>query len=411
MLGGAWLFITVLLFIIAAILKLPTLLIIAIMFFLTSGITRIWARYSLQNVEYKRTLSDERVFFGEQVTLNISIANKKFLPLPWVHIEEELPEEISLMKGKTFSSSKPDRAVLSNFLSLGWYHRLIRRYPIQCTKRGYFVFGPTKINSGDPFGFFHTAMDVKEEQHLLVYPRIVPLEDLGIPSRHPFGDLRIRHHLFEDPVQVVTTRDYVSGDPLKRIHWKTSARLQKIQTRVFEHTTSIDVALFLDTRTVADKFYWGSIVSDYLETGVLTSTSIANYSIQQGFRVGFYSNEYYWNSDRPLRLPPSDHPEQLKNILEALAHIKGIPAITIEKMLDKESRNLAWEATLVLITAAPTPEVIATLRNFQRAGRRVGLVLIGNRTAGLKMEGITLYHVSEDVYRNKQGSLILTQAK
>jgi uncharacterized protein (DUF58 family) len=171
------------------------------------------------------------------------------------------------------------------------------------------------------------------------------------------------------------------------------------------------MALFLDTRTVSDKYYWGSIISDFLETAVITATSIASYSINQGYKVGFYANEYYWDSDRPMRLPPSDHPEQLKNILEALAHVKGIPALPIEKTLNKESRSLAWEATIVLITAAPTEEVIATLRRFQRAGRRVALVLIGTKGPGLKLEGIMLYHVSDSVYRQKLASLRLAQEK
>jgi hypothetical protein len=87
-------------------------------------------------------------------------------------------------------------------------------------------------------------VDNEHIDRLLVYPKILPLEDIGIPSRHPFGDLRVKRHLFEDPVLVMTTREYVNGDPLKYIHWKSTARLQKLQSRVFEHTTTIDMALF-----------------------------------------------------------------------------------------------------------------------------------------------------------------------
>jgi uncharacterized protein (DUF58 family) len=409
MLGGAWLFITIVLIVLAAILKQPSLLIIGVLFFFTSGIARIWSKYALQKVQYNRTLSAERVFWGENITLDISITNSKFLPLPWLHIEEEVPEALTFLKGKTLSSAKPGRLVLSSFLSVGWYHRLTRRYPVYCSRRGYYTFGPATINSGDPFGFFRNKVITEDQQHLLVYPRIVPLEEIGIPSRHPFGDLRIRKHLFEDPVQVMTTRDYVPGDPLKRIHWKSTARLQRLQTRVFEHTTTVDIALFLDTRTVLDKYYWGNMVSDLLETAIITATSIANYSITKGYKIGFFSNEFYWESDRPIRLPPSDHPDQLKAILEALAHIKGIPSQTIEKLLNKEGRSLAWEATIVLVTAAPTPEVVATLKHFKRAGRRVGLVLVGNNVAASGLEGITSYQVSEDVYRDNTGIIRLKQ--
>ncbi len=407
MLGGAWLFISIVLIILAVILKQPSLLIIGVLFFVTSGIARIWSRYSLQKLEYKRTLSAERVFFGEQITLDISITNRKFLPLPWLHIEEEVPNAITFLKGKTTASSKPERSVLSNFLSVGWYHKLTRKYPIHCLKRGYFTFGPATINSGDPFGFFRIDEIINDEQRLLVYPKILPLEEIGIPSRHPFGDLRIRRHLFEDPVLVMATRDYVAGDPLKRINWKATARLQQLKTRVLEHTTTVDIALFLDTRTVTDKYYWGKMITELLETAVLTATSIANYSIEQGYKVGFYANEFYWESDRPMRLPPSNHPEQLKAILEALAHVKGIPSQTIEKLMNKETRSLSWESTIVLVTAAPTEEVISTFKRLKRAGRKVGLILVGANVTSLKLEGITTYQVSEDVFRNNLSLLRL----
>jgi uncharacterized protein (DUF58 family) len=408
-LGSAWLFITIVLIIFAAILRQPTLLIVAVIFFLTSGIARLWSRYSLQRVEYQRKVSSKRVFFGESITLDISVTNRKFLPLPWLHIEEEIPEELTLLKGKTFASARPDRSVLSNFLSIGWYHRMTRRYPIKCSKRGIYFFGPTTIKSGDPFGFFRTQTTLESQDQLIVYPRILALEELGIPSRHPFGDLRVRRHLFEDPVLVMTTRDYVNGDPLKHIHWKATARSQNIQSRVFEHTTSVDLALFLDTRTVADAYYWSLISPDFLETGVLAATAISSHAVKNDFKVGLYSNEYYFYSDRLIRLPPSNHPDQLKHILEALAQVKGFPALSMEKLLSKETRNLTWETTIVLITAVPTEGVISTLKRLKQAGRRVALVTIGRRAPDVKIEGLLTYQVSEEVYSRQMEALSLRQ--
>jgi uncharacterized protein (DUF58 family) len=410
-LGSAWLFITIVLIIAAIILRQSSLMVVAVIFFLTSGLARLWSRHALDKIDYKRHLSTNRVFFGENITLDLSITNRKFLPLPWLHVEEEVPEDITLLKGKTLASSKPGRAILSNFLSIGWYHRMTRRYPIQCGKRGVFAFGPVTIKSGDPFGFLRNEMNVEEEDQLLVYPRILTLEQLGIPSRHPFGDLRVRRHLFEDPVQVMTTRNYVSGDPLKSIHWKATARMQTIQSRVFEHTTDIDLALFLDTRTVADSMYWSLISPDYLETAVLAATAIAVHAVKSDYKTGFYANEYYHYSDRLMRLPPSNHPDQLREILEALAQVKGMPAQPAERMLSQETRNLSWETTIVLITAVPTGGTTASLRRLQRAGRRVAMVQIGSNAAAVKIDGILTYQVSEQVYKKQLESLSLVQGR
>ncbi len=385
------------------------LLVVAAIFFISSGVARLWSRYSLLRLDYDRHLSTNRVFFGESVTFDMRITNRKFLPLPWLRIEEEIPEEVTLLKGKSQASAKPSRSILSSFLSLGGYHRLTRRYPIQCSKRGIFFFGPTTILGGDPFGFFRTDLTLEQTDQLLVYPRILPLDALGIPSRHPFGDIRVKKHLFQDPVQVMTTRDYVNGDPLKHIHWKATARLQQMQSRVFERTTSMDFALFLDTRTVSDSYYWSLISPDFLETAILAAASIASYSINNDYNVGFYANEYYWYSDRLIKLPPSSHPDQLKKILEALAQVKGLSTINAEQMLNKEARNLSWEATIVLITAVPTEGLISTLKHLYKAGRRVALVTIGGNFPAGNMDGLLIYQVSEDLYRKQMDSLSLRQ--
>ncbi|HEX7474427.1 MAG TPA: DUF58 domain-containing protein [Dehalococcoidales bacterium] len=409
MLGGAWIFITVVLLLLAIILKQAPLFIVAALFFLTSGIARLWSKYALQRLQYERHLSDTKAFFGDTISFDFSVTNNKFLPLPWLLIREEIPKNVNLLKGKVTSSFKNERVVLSSFISLGWYHRLTRKYRVECRKRGVFAFGPTDISSGDPFGFFRTRITLSEPVRLTVYPRIVPLEDIGIPSRHPFGDLRIKRHLFEDPVQVMTTRDYVSTDPMKYIHWKATARMQRLQSRVFEHTTTMDMALFLDTRSVANTNFWSVISSDFLETGILTVASIADHSFKEDYKVGFFANEYYHQSNHLMKLPPSNNPDQFRQILEALAQVQGFPPMTIEKLLAREARQLGWETSMVIITAVPTAELSASLKHFQRVGRKVALVLIGSGAQAPNLSGISTYRVSEEVYRRQAESIRLAQ--
>jgi uncharacterized protein (DUF58 family) len=208
---------------------------------------------------------------------------------------------------------------------------------------------------------------------------------------------------------VMTTREYVNGDPMKHIHWKSTARLQRLQSRVFEHTTTIDMALFVDTRTAADTNYWSIISSDFLETAILTAAAISNHSFKEGYKVGLYANEYYYQSEHLMKLAPSNNPDQFRSILEGLAQIQGIPALTMDKLLLREARQMPWETTIVMITAVPTLELVASLKRFKRAGRRVALVLIGPDNVPGNLEGIQVYRVSEDVYRKNLESMRLVQ--
>ena len=396
MLGKLWLYVALLLLVGALVLQQLPLLLIALLFFLAAGVARFWARYALERVTYGRRLTPSRVFMGESTTMETSLANQKALPLPWVQVQDHVPKAIAFQQGTLLPSEDAARSVLTSTASLSWYHRLTRRYVLKCPTRGFYTFGPATIQSGDLFGFFYKRMAEPKLDALVVYPRVVPLEAMGIPSRHLFGDLRVSRHLFEDPVRVVSTRDYVAGDPLKRIHWKTSARLQRLQTKVFEPTTTMDVALFFDARTVEPPSW--SQREQLLETGIMAVASLANHAIQQGQRVGLYVNESYQQVARMIRVPPAEHPEQMGRILEALAHIQGFQLLEIGELLLREGRSLPWRTTLVVVSAAPTPTLMNSLMRFRRSGRRVALVAVGKQASLPSANGIAVYHVSDQVY-------------
>ena len=354
----------------------------------------MWNRYCLVRVEYQRRLSASRVFFGEEVQLEVEVANRKLLPLPWIQIDDEMPEEVTLLKGKTGPSHKATRVVLSNLLSLWWYHRIKRRYPIRCLQRGYFAFGPARVQSGDLFGFFKREMEVPQVNYLMVYPRILPLEKLGIPSKQPLGDIRTRH-IFEDPILTLGVRDYHFGDSLKRIHWKTTARTGKLQTKVFEPTTTVDVGIFLDVRTMVPPL-WG-FIPELLELSIAAAASISNYAVAQGYRVGLYVNQSKRFSSESIRIAPSQHPDQLLHMLEALAQVHPLETIAIEKLIQRESSGLPWGSTMVIVTAALTDALLSTLFKMRRAGRMVALVLVGGPEPSLSKDGLTVYHIRDDV--------------
>jgi uncharacterized protein (DUF58 family) len=294
-------------------------------------------------------------------------------------------------------------------MPLGWYHRVKRIYPVRCLKRGHFAFGPARIQTGDYFRFHVREMEVEEPLYLTVYPRIVPLSRLGIRSRDPFGDLRLRRHLFQDPVRVSSVRDYAPGDPMRRINWKASARVGQLQTKVFETTTSMDLAVFFDVRTVRHPF-WGE-VTQLLETGAMAAASIASHLVEKGYRVGLYVNHPFSDSGRLIRLPPSGQPEQLQHILEALAMVGQTESVAIDKFVRQEAGNLPWVSTLVVVTAVPTAALLDTLSGFYRKGRPVALVVVGGEGPESGPGGLPVFQVPADVGWEKVDTLDVNAAQ
>jgi uncharacterized protein (DUF58 family) len=392
--GDYWLLIAVLILIVSLAMQQVQLALVCVLFLLTGSIARLWNRFCLNRIEYRRSLSRNRVFFGEEIVYEVEITNRKPLPLPWLQIEDELPERVTLLKGKATPTTE-DRVILSNMFPVNMYHRVKRRFPMQCNQRGTFIFGPSSIRSGDLFGFFRRERRIETLDYLFVYPRLVPLEKLGIPSRQFFGDIRLKRHLFQDPVLTAGVRDYVPGDSLKRIHWKSTARLGRLQTRIYEPTTTIDLSLFLDVRTLKAPL-WGSNFQ-LQELGIITAASIAQCALEAGFRVGLYVNQITRFSQGTARVPHSQHPDQMLRILEVLAQLHQIENTPIASFIRQEAANLPWGSTLVVISAQPTDELLGALLYLKRAGRSVALIKVGGTAPETGAGALTVYHVTDKV--------------
>ena len=392
--GDYWLFFAVLILIISLATHQVPLVLVTLLFILTGGVSRLWNRFCLRRVEYRRWLSRKQVFFGEEIVYELEITNRKPLPLPWLQVDDELPENVTLLKGKA-TSSHDDRVLLSNMFPVNMYHRVTRRFPMRCQKRGLFIFGPAFIRSGDLFGFFRKSIQIEELDYLLVYPRLVPLEKLGIPSQQFFGDIRLKRHLFQDPVLTAGVRDYQSGDSLKRIHWKSTARLGKLQTKLYEPTTTVDVSIFLDVRTLRAPLQ-GS-VQQLQELGIIAAASIAQAALKGGFRVGLYVNQITRFSRGMVRVPHSQHPDQMVRILEALAQLHQVETIPVTRFIHQEARSLPWGSTLLVISAQPVEEMMAALMDLTRVGRSVALVKVGGEKPEIYSGNLPVYHISDDV--------------
>lgn len=399
------------LILLAAVLLLASLLahqaalfVAALVFLLAAGTSWLWGRFCLRGVEYSRRLSESRVFHGETVHVAVQIVNRKPLPLTWLHVADEFPAALSLLRGQLGACHVPRRAYLESLLGLSWYERVTRRYPVRASARGYYAFGPASLRSGDLFGFLAKEIVLPQVDYLLVYPRVVPLTALGLPARHFLGNLRTRQQIFEDPARTVGVRPYAYGDSVRRVHWKATARAQELQVKVYEPTTTHELIVFLNVNTFAH--YWQGImpvIPDLLEVVIVVAASLANWADEEGYQVGLIANAPVRQSEGAIRLLPSRDPAQLTHILEHLALVVPFLTTPIEDVLRAESAALPWGATLLVVTAVVTEEMEGALLALKSAGHPIALVLVGEEAARLQPSGLLTYRVGgEEFWRELQ---------
>lgn len=358
------------------------------------GFSAIWKNLSLLGVTYERHFDRTRVFPGEAVEMTVVVGNHKPLPLTWLQFKDSLPIAPHLSDEITqLASEVTGSYLLQHTFSLHGRQKIKRSVTLVFPRRGYYKVGPVTYQSGDIFTLFTREQERNHIDTLVVYPQIWPLETLGLPAKKPFGDVKVQRSLFTDPIRTQGIRDYQPHDRFRDVHWKATARRGQLQTKVYDPAVGLTTAVFLNVATFPK--HWMGFNPDLLERAVSVAASIAHYGLEQKWEVGVYANGSVPNSDQPIRVPPSRSPEQLSQILEGLAVVTAFATGSIEMMMLRESPRLPWAATMVLVTAVVTDEILVVLTRLQEAGRKVVLISLAAEPPPANLGRLLSYHISE----------------
>ena len=386
-----------LLLVVAVLIKSPLLLLLDVLLMLVAGASALWGRYCLAAVTYGRQFQTQRLFCGEHLELWIEIVNAKPLPLAWLKAEDEFPEDFAVLRVELGSASKPHRRTLTNLLSMRWYERVRRRYHLTAERRGAYDFGPVLLASGDIFGFRTRLLEVPTQETVLVYPRLVPLNRIPLRVARPGGELLGERRIVEDPLRLASVRDYRPGDPVRHIHWKSSARTGQLQTKVFEPAASQHLVIFLNGQTL-EHAYEG-VLGDYFETAIMVAAALANAGLEARHPVGLFTNNNVRDASRRVRLPASRHGSQMVRILETLAQMTHFTLLPLDQLMRLEAPNLPFGASLVAVSAVANDAILTTLIDLRAAGHPVALVVVAEPGRAPKVSlptNIPVYFVTEN---------------
>jgi len=379
------------LYILALITDNGLLLVMAVLLTLVVGTVMLWGRFALERVEYHRSFGRTHCFAGEEVELTVELTNRKLLPLSYLTVDDSVPESLELRAQKVLFHRK-GRSVLRLLFSLAWYQKVVRHYKVRATRRGFYRLGPGTIKGGDPFGWVDDAIPIDESDLLLVYPNTMPLEQVGLPSRRPFGDLKSNDKLFEDPMRFAGVREYQQGDPLNRIHWKASAASGRLQVRQLDPSASLGLAIFLNTWSF-DHFWEGDDVSA-LEAGCTLAASVVKWATEEGLAVGLYANGLIYQWGMSLRLPPARGEQVLQHTLEGLARLQSGSPQPIDELIATEMQTLPYGTTVVVITRQVGDDLAAQIMRVHRSGRPVTLIVTAPEPQALPyLPGVRIYEV------------------
>ncbi len=360
----AWLVVGVLLVFAGFGAQEPAIGLIGTMVVVVGAVSRYWSRHLFDRVTLKRTPAEHRAFIGEAIGVDVELANRKPLPLPWYEWRLALGEPLPV-EGETLGAAAvPGLKWLHRRGSLGWYQQHRWHFTLRPTERGFHQFGPATVKSADLLGAFPRTIEDGHADHIVVFPRVFPMADLGLPSDRPFGERKGGNRVFEDPLRIAGLREFRPGDPLRRIDWKATARSGELRSRVYEPSATQQLYLMVNIDTMEHS--WEGYLKDELERIVSVTASLAAWAAGARYAVGLLANGAFPDADRPIRLPPSRSRDQLTRILEALAVIQPLTMGDLAGAIQRESGKLPAGSTLVVVASLmpePLAGVIARLRD------------------------------------------------
>jgi len=311
-------------------------------------------------IVFVQKLDRETAVKGETVTLQLEAHNETLFPFAHLTLSYSTPETSYNGNEHHFS------------VSLLPQHREVITTPIKCKYRGEYRFGFTRISATDIFGlisisFPFTVFTSHRLVKLLVYPRIRPILPGIFVNREKEGPTDSPFARAEELSSIADIRDFREGDPLKRVHWKLSARNRKLLVKEFEGSLSPDSVILVDCTAHSFK---GEAAVQYEDTIIECAAAFAKRMTDdfQPIKMFTYSNERTEVSGSS----PVDFPA----FYELLSRIKFQGDLSLAAAIKLERTTLGNLGSLVIISQTPTDELYEVLTTLAESGCRITLAAV-----------------------------------
>lgn len=204
-------------------------------FILTLGLyPRIYLKLALQAFIYDNSRKKQILTNGDEGELVFNFANKGRLPI--MGICHFLYDPVFQLEQANQSSANSFQFIFS----VQKRESLEVRLPFMAVSRGIGHLHELTINLSDPLKLLTARLRYDFiRQEIVIYPKRQPVGGLEQTQLLKEGPHQNRNSLFYDRSLPIGTRNYIQGDSLKAIHWKATARMGTLQTKLVEKTMGL----------------------------------------------------------------------------------------------------------------------------------------------------------------------------
>jgi len=376
---AGWLALAAAMIAIGAAASAPGLFIVAAATIGYGSLTRVWSRYGMGRVEYERHLATTRAVAGDVVPLDVTVWNRKPLPLPWLAAQDLVTDGIGITERPVMDpdDERLGRRVLANAWALAWFERVVRHFHLEARRRGLYEFGPVRLRVRDILGRDAAGGEVSADEMLLVGPRNLPVHLRGRDAA-PIGERRAHQSLHADPALYGGVRPFQPGDSMRRVHWRASARLGTTVSRRYEPARGREVVIAMDVQTIEGP-HWEMTYHDATFEGLcVAAASLARQLLAEGASCGVAAASFTGTIQQLAYLPPQASYGHLARVSELLARIGPISSRPYAGLLTWLTRRVPPGSVILTLSSRDPRTYLPAMQRLARSGYQVEHVAFGD---------------------------------
>jgi uncharacterized protein (DUF58 family) len=336
-----------------------------------------WPKRVLDALVYERTIHPVKTVVGDEVEIRLSIWNRSRLPIAYASADETISPQLRVTsRGGEVAIAGPMRP----------FEKVTRKLRVQPLARGVHEVGPVRVGVGEHFGTQHPYIDIPS------LPATITARPLMVPvvgrTQHAssLAQLRARRSLYTDPTLFAGVRPFQTGDPVRSIHWRASARIGSTQSKRFEPALSRQQVLVLDVQTVEGPYWMLGSDEQLFEELCVAALSLARTLITDDAACGFAAAGFSHTTQRFAYLPPRADRAQIERIGDVLARLTPESSAPLASLLGWLPTRVAKGTTIAILSGRSPRSTAAVVKRLQSSGFPCQFLLFGS---GKEAESLT----------------------
>jgi len=359
---------------------------------------KLYNRLIPEKVEYRCAFSVSDAHEGDEIQMLEWVCNRMFLPVPWLKVDIHTSSWLDY--AQSMSVVAQNSRTVTSIHTLKGRQRVTRHWRLKCLKRGVYTTRNVTLIWGDILGISLGSVPVSVNMRLTVYPEVLNIEEMFIPVNYLQGDTIVKRWIIDDPFIISGTREYTSRDPMNRIHWKATARENRLMVRKNDFTSQLSLTVILNIQS--EEYEYCDVVDrDKIELGIKVAATIMDRALRMSLPVRFGTNGCTLDeSDKMVFTRTGSGKAHISELLTILAKLELKNVRDFEDFMKGIDKELEGDE-VIIVTSYANRAICDILRKLIIQGNRIKLVVLDYYSENRDLPGeIDVYYLSGVDFKN-----------